>query len=347
MLLGRAPWAHSPFVAFYELTRACDLLCRHCRASAQVERSPCELSTADARSLLEQFASFPRKPMVVLTGGDPLMRPDLFELVAHGVRLGLEVALTPSATPLVTPEALTRLKESGLARLALSLDGVDAGTHDDFRGVRGSFERTLAIVGEARARGLPVQINTTITRRNVHQVDAIADLLDGLDIVLWSVFFLVPTGRGVVEQRIAPEEYEVVFEKLWKHAGIRSYGIKTTEAPHYRRYVLQQGGHPGARVPLGVNDGKGIVFVSHTGEISPSGFLPVVCGQFPKESVVEVYQRSPVFVDLRQPDRLRGKCGACEYRNVCGGSRARAYALTGDYLDSDSDCAYVPARARS
>ncbi len=208
----------------------------------------------------------------------------------------------------------------------------------------------------ARELNLAVQINTTVTRRNVHQIDAIAELLAAKGIVMWSVFFLVPVGRGVEEERISAPEYEQVFAKLWRHAQHQPYAVKTTEAPHYRRFVLQHGGDPlagphgsqsgaarsGHRAPLGVGDGKGVMFVNHRGEIYPAGFLPLCCGKFPTDSVVDVYQNHPTFLALRDPDRFKGRCGACEYRRVCGGSRARAYAVTGDFLAAEPDCVYVP-----
>lgn len=350
---GRKDFTHSPFIIFYELTQACDLVCKHCRACAQPLRHPGELDAEQARQLLDQLAEFPSPPMVVLTGGDPLKRPDVFDLVEHGVARGLEVAMTPSATPLVTPEALRQLHASGLHRLALSLDGLDATTHDSFRGVDGSYARTLEILTEARRIGMSLQVNTTITPSNVHQVDAMAEMLATTGIVLWSVFFLVPVGRGEELKRISPEQYEEVFEQLWDHAQRQPYGIKTTEAPHYRRFVMQKRGNPQfnpvttedaqrARAPLGINDGNGIMFISHLGAIYPSGFLPMLCGKFPRNSVVDVYQNHPYFLALRDANRLEGKCGVCEYRHVCGGSRARSFMLTGDMMASEPDCAYIP-----
>ncbi len=350
----------SPLMFYYEVTLACDLVCKHCRASAQETPHPGELSTGQAKALLDQIAGFPRRPMLVMTGGDPLKRADLFPLIRHAVAAGLQVALTPSATPLASFEAFAQARESGVRRLGISLDGVDAATHDAFRGWPGSFDRTLEMLANARKLEMAVQLNTSITRRNVHQIDALAELLAGQGIAMWSVFFLVPVGRGAEEERISPEQYETVFERLWHHAGHQPYAVKTTEAPHYRRFVLQRGGDPlagpggtadgaarrGHRAPLGVGDGKGIMFVSHTGEIYPAGFLPLRCGQFPQDSVVDVYQKHPAFRALRDPDRFGGRCGICEYRQVCGGSRARAYAVTGDYLASEPDCVYVPRAER-
>jgi radical SAM protein len=350
-------FAVAPLMFYYEVTLACDLVCLHCRASAQAAPHPDELTTEQAFALVEEVASFPRRPNLVLSGGDPLKRPDLTRIIERAVAAGLHVALTPSATPLATREAFERVQRAGVRALGISLDAADPATHDSFRGWEGSFQRTLDMIDDARLLGLPVQVNTTVTTRNVHQIDALAELLADRGIAMWSVFFLVPVGRGVEQQRIAPEEYEQVFARLWRHAQEKPFAIKTTEAPHYRRFVLQQGGNPLAgssdksapklaRGPLGVGDGKGVMFVSHTGEIYPAGFLPLCCGRFPHDSPVDVYQRHPTFLALRDPDKLKGRCGRCEYRRVCGGSRARAYALTGDYLETDPDCTYQPAGER-
>lgn len=351
-------FGHSPLMFYYEITQACDLVCLHCRASAQKEPHPEQLAFEQSLALIEQVASFPKKPHLVLTGGDPLKRPDLFDLIRHAAGTGLQVALTPSATPLATLEAFRAAQESGIKGLGISLDGADAVTHDAFRGWTGSFARTLEMLGYARQLELPVQVNTSITRRNFHQIDAMAELLSTQGITMWSVFFLVPVGRGIVEQRILPEEYELAFERLWDHARHRPYAVKTTEAPHYRRFVLEREGNPlegprqgppanrpgRSRAPLGIGDGRGIMFVSQNGEMFPAGFLPVCCGRFPHDSVVDVYQNHPTFRALRDPDGFKGRCGICEYRYVCGGSRSRAFAVTGDYLESEPDCVYIPGQ---
>ena len=354
----RADFGRAPLMFYYEVTMACDLVCKHCRASAQEDPHPDELTTEQSKALIDQVATFPRRPMMVFTGGDPLKRADLFELIGHAVAKGVQVALTPSATPLATPEAFERARAAGVRRLGISLDGADAKTHDAFRGWEGSFQRTLGMLDAARRLKMAVQINTSITRRNVDQVDAMAERLADQGIAMWSVFFLIPVGRGVEEERITPPEYETVFERLWHHANMQPYAVKTTEAPHYRRFVLQHGGDPlagprgegdsaarrGHRAPLGVGDGKGIMFVSHTGQIYPAGFLPLECGRFPQDSVVDAYQNHPTFLALRNPDGFKGRCGICEYRHVCGGSRARAYAVTGDPLETEPDCVYVPGQ---
>jgi len=359
---SRADFGTNPLMFYYETTQACDLICKHCRASAQENAADDELSTELALQLIEQVASFPRKPNIVFTGGDPLKRADLFELIRHAVRQGLSTALTPSATPLATLEAFEQAKDAGVRAFGISLDGPTAAVHDAFRGFAGSFDKTFEMLAHARQLGIPVQINTSITRRNFALLDDIAELLGSIGgVMMWSVFFLVPVGRGLEEERITADEYEVAFEKLWTFAREKPFAVKTTEAPHYRRFVLRQGGNPldvphpfrfvkdekngpysrtAHRAPLGVTDGRGIMFVSHRGEICPAGFLPLVCGRFPADSVVDVYQRHPVFTALQNPDNYKGICGRCEYRFVCGGSRARAYAVTGDHLEAEPDCNY-------
>jgi radical SAM protein len=342
----------SPLMFYYEVTQACDLVCRHCRASAQPEGHPEQLSPEQSRALIDDVARFPKPPTMVLTGGDPLKRRDLFELIAHARQRGLQVALTPSATPLATGHALARAQEAGVTSLGLSLDGANASTHDAFRGWVGSYDRTLDLAASARSLGLPVQVNTTVTRRNVGQLDQLADQLAGLDIMMWALFFLVPVGRGVTEERLTAEECEAVFARLWKQTERQPYAIKTTEAPHYRRFVIEQNGDPragredshGRPTPLGIGDGKGVMFVAHDGQIFPAGFLPLGCGLFPDQSVVDAYQNHPTFVALRDHDQLKGKCGRCEYRSICGGSRSRAYALTGDPLAEEPDCTHQPQR---
>lgn len=340
----------APLIVFYELTRACDLVCQHCRACAQSQRDPAELDTRQSMRLISLLTDFQRPPMLVMTGGDPFKRDDLFELITHARKVGLEVAITPSATPLVTEPALRELHRLGIHRLAVSLDGVDAATHDAFRGVSGSYARTFEIIETARRIGIPLQINTTLVQSNVHQIDAMANLLAGQQIVLWSVFFLVPVGRGLSQQRLDAEQCENAFVKLHRHAQTQSYAVKTTEAPHYRRYVLQQkksgdpnqAVRPSAYAAMGVNDGKGIMFISHTGQMYPSGFLPLECGRFPLDTPTDVYQRSSLFMALRDASRLEGKCGWCEYRQICGGSRARSFALTNDPFASEPDCIHQP-----
>jgi radical SAM protein len=359
-----------PFIAIWEATQACDLACVHCRASAQPLRSSFELSTAEAERLIDQIAEM-RVPVFVITGGDPLKRPDLFDLVGYATERGVRTSLTPSATPLLTREAIAELQRRGLARLAVSLDGSTPEIQDAFRRVSGSHAWTLRAIRWARELGLPVQINTTITRRNLADFEEMAQLLETLDIAMWSVFFLVPTGRGQRGDLINAEEFEAVFAKLHHVARSARFDIKTTEAQHYRRYVLQtraaesrrerpasaptfgagnevvgENASDGiGRAPRGLNDAKGFVFISHLGEVFPSGFLPLSAGNVRRAPLAEIYRHSPLFVSLRDTSCLQGKCGVCEFRNVCGGSRARAFALTGDPFAEEPCCVYEPKAA--
>ncbi len=357
----RMDFGERPFLAIWEVTQACDLACVHCRACAQPRRNPLELSTLEAQRLIDEVAAM-QVPVLVLTGGDPLKRPDVFDLVEYASRQGLRISLTPSATPLLTREAVLELKKRGLARLAISLDGPTAEIHDAFRRVPGSYDWTLQAMRWAREIGLPAQINTTITRHNLAYLDEMIALLEQLDIVLWSVFFLVPTGRGASIDLLSAEEFEQVFVKLYETSRRVKFDIKSTEAQHYRRFLLQRrteekrkgNGHTPAplfgvstpdgigRAPRGINDGKGFVFISHLGEVFPSGFLPISAGNVRQRPLADLYRNSPLFVSLRDTANLRGKCGACEFREVCGGSRARAYALTGDAFAEEPCCVFQP-----
>ena len=363
-----ADFNESPFIIIWETTQACDLACLHCRASAQPNRDRGELDTAEAKGLLVTARQFGH-PLFVLTGGDPLKRNDTVEIVEYGTSIGLRMAMTPSGTPLMTPDVLRSLRDAGLARIAVSLDGSDAAIHDRFRGVAGSFEWTVRMLGAARELGLSTQINTTISSHNLHDLESTMQLISTLEISLWSVFFIVPTGRARASDLITADEFEHVFHRLYDLSKTAPFDIKTTAAQHYRRVVLQRqvaerrsGARSGAVTPLtagvgfsladgvgrarGVNDGNGFLFISHRGDIYPSGFLPVTAGNVRTHDLVDVYRNSPLFRDLRDTNKLEGKCGVCEYRTVCGGSRARAYATTGNYLASDPYCSYIPARAR-
>lgn len=339
-----------PLLVIWEMTQACDLKCAHCRANARPNRHPLELSTAEAFHLIDQIAAM-KVPLFVLTGGDPLKRPDLLPIVQYACRKGVRTSLTPSTTPLLVKDAIVELKKSGLMRLAVSLDGSTPQLHDGFRGVPGSYKRSLEAVAWCHEAGLPVQVNTTVSHRNLDDLDNMIKLLVDLRVVLWSVFFLVPTGRAQLKDLLTAEEHEKVFAKLYETSKQVKFHIKTTEGQHYRRYVLQQRAKdPKARseedliagAPRGVNDGKGFVFVSHTGEVFPSGFLPLPAGNILWEPLSEIYQHSPLFRALRNRAQLKGKCGRCEFNEVCGGSRARAYAISHDPLAEEPCCAYIP-----
>ncbi len=341
---------HQPFIAIWETTQACDLVCTHCRASAQPNRDRAELTTSEAKALLDSFAHA-RVPLVILTGGDPAKRPDLVELVRYGTQLGLTMGLTPSATPLVTRPLLEELAVAGLQRLAISIDGSSAPIHDGFRGKDGSFERSLEILDDARRVGLSTQVNTTLHRGTLGDLPRLAELMTELGIKLWSVFVIVPTGRATLELMPGASEIEDGLQELLQLAKTVPFFIKTTAGPQYRRVALEQKKQGGETVTVGargkqamwVNEGRGFVFVSHRGEIFPSGFLPVSCGNVRDRDVIETYRNHPTFRLLRNSDAFAGKCGVCEYRKVCGGARARAYAMKGDLIASDPLCPYVPS----
>jgi AdoMet-dependent heme synthase len=352
-MFGGAPFEYEdrPFIAIWEMTQACELVCAHCRACAQPARDRDELTTEEARRLLDRFAEV-GVPLVVLTGGDPAMRPDLVELVAHGHTRGLRMGLTPSATPRVTRTLVEAVAEAGLSRLAVSIDGADAATHDAFRGVAGSYAHALRILEDARNAGLSTQINTTVHDGSIGQLAAIAELVKKQGSELWSVFFIVPTGRAAARMMPDPERVEATLHELADIADRQPFAVKTTAAPHYRRVLVgrrkarNQSAGFGRRPGLRVNDGRGFLFISHRGDIYPSGFLPRSCGNVRSVDPIDTYRHSPTFRTLRDASALTGKCGACEYREICGGSRARAYAVTGSMLASDPLCAYVPPRFR-
>jgi radical SAM protein len=334
----------SPLLVVWEVTKACDLACVHCRASAQPSLDPEELTTGQGFRLLEEAKRF-GNPLMVFTGGDPLKRPDLFELIRHSVGLGLRTNITPSATPLLTADAIRRFKDAGIARMAIGLDGADAATHDGFRQAPGNFDRAMDALLAAREVDLETQILTTLTQHNKALLARIAERIFETGAKMWSVFFPAATDD------LTAEEYEQVFETLYELSRYAPFDIKTTEGMHYRRYIAQKQREPANRGEnarkvawrsAGVGDGKGFVFVSHRGEIFPSGFLPVTGGNVLRDSLVDVYRNHPMFLDLRNPEKREGKCGCCEYQHLCGGSRSRAYALAGDYLAEDPRCAYQP-----
>jgi radical SAM protein len=350
-----SPYDHAPFIVIWETTRACALACVHCRAEAIPHRDAGELTTTEGRALIDAVRRFgDPPPLLVFTGGDPLRRPDIVELVGHAASRGLTVSLTPSATGAATEHRLRALRDAGLARLAVSLDGATAEAHDAFRGVRGSHAHTLAIIERARGLELPLQINTTVCRRTAGELPALVRQVERLGVALWALFFLIPVGRAAADQALDAAEIERVLEWAAGLAGHVRFPIKTTEAPHYHRVLAgRRGGLPGAsrsaaaldgigRAPRAVTDGNGFVFVDHVGNICPSGFLPLPAGNIRGDDLVAVYRDDALFRALRDPDRLGGRCRVCEYRDRCGGSRARAYAATGDPLAEDPGCAWQP-----
>lgn len=375
-----------PFLVLLELTRACDLACRHCRAESVPDRDPEELTTAEVGALIDDLAALgaPR-PVLVLTGGDPLKRPDLTSIVRHASLSGLAVAVSPAGTPRASRARLASLRLAGANAVSLSIDGAGADSHDAFRRVPGSFAWTVAACKAAQEVGLRLQLNTTVCKDNVDELPGLARLAHDLAANLWSVFFLVPVGRGSTVLPLSASETEDVLELLDDIAG--ALPLKTTEAPAFRRIVLGHGerlaGQPGyaglgsgplyrrlrarldatwpewtsvaesrlsgpaaRRPPLSVGDGQGVVFVSHHGEVQPSGFLPLVAGNIRETPLSRIYAEAPLLQALRDPDARRGRCGYCDFRQVCGGSRAQAFARAGDPLGEDPTCPYEPAADR-
>lgn len=353
----------APFTIAWEVTRACAFACVHCRANAQHTRDSRELNTEEAKELIDRLADF-GSPILVFTGGDPMMRRDLFELITYATQKGLRCSLTPTATALPTMERLKRAHKAGIRRIALSLDAPTSEAHDAFRQVPGSWQRTMKILRTAQSVGLSAQVNTTVSTFNVDLLPDMVPFIQEVGAVQWSVFFLVPTGRAQMQWMISPEKHERVFHWLYDLSKTAPFDIKATAAPMYRRVAIERKrmeqdlGTPvtfqGAgfqyadglnRPTRGVNDGNGFLFISHIGEIQPSGFLPVTAGNVRKNDVVEVYRHSQLFTNLRNPDKLKGRCKICQYRDVCGGQRGRAYGVTGDYLESDPACLYIPGGA--
>ncbi len=360
----------NPYIVIWEVTRACQLKCIHCRADAQPKPDPNELSNEEGFKLIDQIYEM-NNPMLVFTGGDCMMREDLFELADYAVKKGMRVSMTPSATDNVTKERMKQAKDVGLSRWGFSLDGPTPAIHDHFRGTPGSFDLTLEKIKYLNELEMPLQINTVISKYNYDSLEQMAELVKDLKAVMWYIFLLVPTGRGQLDACLTPAEHEKVFRWLYELGKTAPYDIKTTAAQHYRRVVLQEKVRENKldkdtiryedtitfdqdsiidglkRAPKGVNDGNGFIFISHTGDVLPSGLLPIKVGNVRETPLKEIYRESTVLKEIRNPDLYKGKCGVCEYRFVCGGSRSRTYAVTGDYLESEPFCVYIPMALRN
>jgi radical SAM protein len=361
----------APFLVIWETTQSCALACRHCRASAQPGRDPRELTTLEGMHLVDQVAEMGTK-ILVLSGGDPLNRPDLVELVRHGKRRGLRMATIPAATEDLRRESVDQLAAAGLDQMAVSIDFPRAEQHDRFRGVPGAFAKTMQAVGWAHDAKLPLQVNTTVCGDTAPFLEEMADFVQQLGIVFWEVFFLVPMGRGRELSGLRASDCERLFDVIYAVQKRDGFVVKVTEAPHYRRHVAQremrEAGAPSGRpaglaamparltrsegpghtvglAPRGVNAGNGFLFVSHTGEIMPSGFLPIPVGNVRRTTLSRAYRDEPLFRRLRQPSGFKGRCGRCEFRDICGGSRSRALGLTGDAFETDPWCSYEPLQA--
>lgn len=347
-------FADAPRRVYWEITRACDLACLHCRAEAAPDADPRQLDTKAGLKLLRQLAEATPKPHLIFTGGDPLKRADLFELIAAARDLGLAVSVSPSATPLLTEEAIDRLLVAGVDAISLSLDGASAEKHDAIRGVPGCYERTLEVGRRARDVGLAFQVNTLVSAETLGELPQIDSLVRAIGASRWSLFFLVNVGRGTVLTPISAQQTEELLGWLAERAKVPGLVVTTTEAPHFRRVALAHRERDAAVAAprphghgAGMRDGNGVMFIGHDGEVSPSGFLPLSAGNVKTENPIRVYRESPLFVSLRDVDAFHGRCGRCEFRQVCGGSRARAFVASGDPLGEDPLCVYEPRVAAS
>src|SRR5512137_886594 len=343
--------AQAPRLVAWEVTRACDLACLHCRAVAQPHADPRQLSTEEAFRLVDDIASFGQPVILILTGGDPLKRPDIFAVAERASRAGLRVVMSPSGTQ-VTPASVTELKRVGVQRISVSLDGSTAALHDSFRQVPGAFEQATASLAYAREGGLPFQINTTVTQHNRHDLAQMLRLAVNLGAATWDVFMLVPTGRGTIQMEITPEEYEETLRFVYEASQTAPIQVKMTCAPHYKRIQVQErrrrkdgmrpAQHPAHGFSRGCMAGFGFCFVSHIGEVGGCGYLPLLAGNVRQAPLTKIYRESALFKSIRDPNLLQGRCGICEYRALCGGCRARALGASGNYLDEEPFCTYQP-----
>ena len=336
----------------WEASRNCNLSCVHCRASATNGPYDGELDIEASYQLLDQIAEL-GSPIVILTGGDPMMREDIYDIAAYGTQKGLKMVMSPNGT-LITPETAQKMKASGIHRISISLDGPDKESHDQFRGVDGAFEGALRGISHAKEAGIEFQINTTITQTNLAKIPAIQKMAEDLGAVAHHIFLLVPTGRGkyIQDSEITAQEYEETLNWFYDQKDHTYMQLKATCAPHYYRILRQRAKEDGKKVDFdtygldavtrGCLGGSGFCFISHRGQVQPCGFLNTHCGNVTETSFVDIWKNAPVFQNLRNPDLLKGKCGKCSYRKVCGGCRARAFEATGDYLAEEPLCSYQP-----
>ncbi len=338
--------AQGPHVLTWELTRACGLKCRHCRANAIPKRNSRELSLPEVLEVLDDIATrFSPPPLMVFTGGDPLERSDLSDILRASVARGLHTAVSPSVTPLLTKKVLEEWKAIGVKTVSISIDGPSAEVHDGFRRVDGTFRDSLARAREVRELGMSLQVNTSVCGETLAGMPAMGDLVKVLGVTSWEVFFVVPTGRGRVLPKLTAPETESTLQWLAQYSQTVSFRVTSIAAPQYRRLILEN--VPGAPYPKfpAIREAQGFAFIDHLGEVCPSGYLPVPAGNVRRSPLSTIYRESALFRQLRDPDLLRGRCGACEYKRICGGSRARAYAVTGDLQGEDPACPHVPEGA--
>ncbi len=346
-------YSRTPLNIYWEMTQACALACRHCRAEAQPEAHPAQLSFDQGVDLLHQILDFGDPlPNLILTGGDPLARRDVFDLIDKAHELGISVSITPAATEALTRDVLSRLKDHAVEGLGLSLDGSSAERHDAIRGIPGTFDRTMQAIRWAEELEMPLQVNTLASAETADDIPAVYELLKPHAVTRWATFFLISVGRGTVLQPLSAAEAEELMAWIFEISRTAPFIVATTEAPSYRRVALEkmraegmtgeQIRQSGIQRGFGIRDGHGIVFVSHTGDICPAGFLPLPAGNVRRQRLADVYRNAPLFQSLHDPEQLEDRCGLCEYKALCGGSRARAYSATGNPVATDPLCEYEP-----
>jgi len=338
----------------WETTRRCNLACKHCRAVAEDHPYDNELDTKASFKLLEQIREV-GKPIIILTGGEPLLRHDIFDIAAFGTKLGLRMVMAPNGT-LITTETAGKMKESGIKRISISLDGSSPETHDAFRGIQHAYEKSIQGIKIAKDAGIEFQINTTITKSNLSEIPKILKLAEDLGAVAHHIFLLVPTGRGkyILDGEINAQEYEETLNWFYDQREKVKLQLKATCAPHYYRILRQRSKKDGKKVTFethgldavtrGCLAGTGFCFISHVGRVQTCGFLDIECGNITRQAFKDVWENSHVFNQLRNLDNLESKCGICEFKRVCGGCRARAYEATGNYLAQEPLCSYQPEK---
>ncbi|WP_292320365.1 TIGR04053 family radical SAM/SPASM domain-containing protein [Caldisphaera sp.] len=369
------PMDEKPILIFWETTKACGLACKHCRAEAITKPLPNELSHEESIKLIDQISEFGRpSPILVLSGGDPLMRNDIWELIEYAKEKGIVTALSPSVTPLLNDNTIEKISKYGVSSVSISIDSPYKEIHDKIRGIPGTWDRSIEVVRKMNEKGIKVQINTSVMKSTVEGLPDMVDLLiNKLNVRVWEVFYLIPVGRGKFDEDLTKNEWEDVSSFLYE-ASKYNITIRTSEGPIFRRVtwlykslerkgidhekIIKHGklyydlvsrlreklGKPKNESKAethGTRDGRGIVFVSHDGYVYPSGFLPYPAGNIKTRSIIDIYRNSELFKKLRS-SQIKGKCGLCEFKNICGGSRARSFAYTGDPLDEDPSCLYNP-----
>lgn len=360
-----------PILIFWETTKACDLACKHCRASALLDALPDEMNLEESLEFIDQIKEFGKPyPILILTGGDIMKKRGLEAILRRARELGIPASMSPSATPLLNEDAFGLMKKYGVKSLSLSLDGASSDTHDWLRGYLGTFEKTVSLARKLISEGFTLQINTTVFKRNIHELPQLLKILLETRVKTWEVFALIKTGRGIDREDLDSEDYEDVFNYL-EFASRYGISVRTVEAPFFRRIIQERRkseyiggnvyrklvgdtiellGQPGPRSSghtSQTRDGKGIIFVSHSGEVNPSGFLPLKLGNVKEKTIVDIYRNNDTLIRLRDSSNFRGRCGACEYSDICGGSRSRAFSYFGDVFQEDPRCIYVPESMKS